>query len=181
MPRLDGIELIKRIVRDHSDVDVIAITGYEQQYKYTHIIGLGASDFIGNINELEGKINRIIRERSLRAGLRRLSRLDPFTGLYNRGYFEENLRCEVVRAFRQHYGFYLLLMDIDNLKLYNDKYGHRKGDELIKELAEIIIGEHSQKRGLCVSLWGRRVRRSDSSCQQASGTDDSGKASQQIP
>ncbi|MDH3850968.1 MAG: response regulator, partial [Deltaproteobacteria bacterium] len=66
MPRMDGIELIKRIKTKFDDVDVIAITAYEMTYKYTDIIALGASDFISkpfNVNELEAKLNRILRER----------------------------------------------------------------------------------------------------------------------
>ncbi len=142
MPRMDGIELIKRIKTDFDDVDVIAITAYEMTYKYTDIIALGASDFISkpfNVNELEAKLNRILRERRLRAGLRRLSTRDGLTGLYNRRYFDENLKHEASRAFRQNYSLYLLFIDLDGFKAYNDKYGHQQGDKLLRELAEVIL------------------------------------------
>jgi len=143
MPRMDGIELIKRIKVGFEDVDVIAVTVYGTVYDYTEVIGVGASDFIDkpfNVNELEAKINRIIRERSLRAELKRLSTRDGLTGLYNRRYFEGNLRHEAIRAFRQNYSLYLLFIDLDNLKGYNDSYGHQQGDNLLKELAKIILG-----------------------------------------
>jgi two-component system cell cycle response regulator len=142
MPRMDGIELIKRIKTDFDDVDVIAITAYEMTYKYTDIIALGASDFISkpfNVNELEAKLNRILRERRLRVGLRRLSTRDGLTGLYNRRYFDENLKHEASRAFRQNYSLYLLFIDLDGFKAYNDKYGHQQGDKLLRELAEVIL------------------------------------------
>ena len=141
MPRLNGIGLIKRIAADYSDTDVIAITGFQTEYNYTDIIALGASDFISkpiNINEFEAKIKRIVRERSMRFELRQLSICDALTGLYNRRYLDENLRNEAIRASRQHYDLYLLLIDIDNFKIYNDKYGHQQGDRLLKELAQII-------------------------------------------
>ncbi len=143
MPRMDGIELMKRIKADFEDVDVIAVTVYETEYNYTDVIGVGASDFIAkpfNANELEAKINRIIRERSLRAELKRLSTRDGLTGLYNRRYFDQNLRHEAIRAFRQDYNLYLLFIDLDNLKGYNDHYGHQQGDNLLRELAKIILG-----------------------------------------
>ena len=76
MPRMDGIELTKQIKADLEDVDVLVVTGYQEEYKYTDVIEIGASDFISkpfNINELEAKINRILRERNLRAELKRLS------------------------------------------------------------------------------------------------------------
>jgi diguanylate cyclase (GGDEF)-like protein len=118
------------------------VTGYQEEYKYTDVIEIGASDFISkpfNINELEAKINRIIRERELRAELKRLSIRDGLTSLYNRRYFDENLKREAIRAFRQRYGLFLLLVDVDNFKEYNDQLGHQKGDDLLKELARIMM------------------------------------------
>jgi diguanylate cyclase (GGDEF)-like protein len=143
MPRMDGIELIKRIKADFEDIDVIAVTVYGTEYNYTEVIGVGASDFIDkpfNADELEAKINRIIRERSLRAELKWLSTRDGLTGLYNRRYFDQNLRHEAIRALRQNYNLYLLFIDLDNLKGYNDNYGHQQGDNLLRELARIILG-----------------------------------------
>ncbi|MGB6375495.1 MAG: diguanylate cyclase [Syntrophobacteria bacterium] len=142
MPRLNGVGLIKRITSDFSDTDVIAITGYQTEYNYTDIISLGASDFISkpiNIDEFEAKIKRIVRERNMRFELRRLSTCDALTGLYNRRHLDDNLQNEAIRASRQHYDLYLLLIDIDNFKVYNDKYGHQQGDRLLQELARIIL------------------------------------------
>ena len=142
MPRMNGIELTAQIKANFEDIDVLTVTGYETEYKYTDVIEVGASDFISkpfNINELEAKINRIIRERELRAELTRLSIRDGLTGLYNRRYFDDNFKREATRAFRQHYGLFLLLVDVDNFKEYNDKLGHQKGDELLKELARLMM------------------------------------------
>ena len=141
MPRLNGIGLIRRIAVGYSDTDVIAITGFQTEYNYTDIIALGASDFISkpiNMNEFEAKIKRIVRERNMRFELKRLSNCDALTGLYNRRHLDENLRKEAIRASRQHYDLYLLLIDIDNFKLYNDRNGHQQGDRLLKELAQMI-------------------------------------------
>jgi two-component system cell cycle response regulator len=141
MPRLNGVGLIKRIASDFTDTDVIAITGFQTEYNYTDIIALGASDFISkpiNIDEFEAKIKRVVRERNMRFELRRLSTCDALTGLYNRRHLDENLPNEAIRASRQRYDLYLLLIDIDNFKVYNDKYGHQQGDRLLQELAQII-------------------------------------------
>ena len=141
LPHLDGVGLIKRIAADFRNTDVIAITGFQSEYNYTDIIALGASDFISkpiNINEFEAKIKRIVRERNMRLELRRLSTYDALTGLYNRRHLDENLRNEAIRASRQDYDLYLLLIDVDDFKTYNDKYGHQEGDRLLRELAQII-------------------------------------------
>jgi len=142
MPRMDGIELIKKITTEFDDVDIIVITAYEMTYKYTDIIALGASDFISkpfDINELEAKLNRVSRELELRAELKRLSTRDGLTGLYNRRHFDENLNHEVRRALRQSYSLHLLFIDLDGLKQYNDQYGHQEGDYLLRGLAEVIL------------------------------------------
>lgn len=141
MPRMDGIELIKRIITDSPGVDIVAITGYSSQYKYTDLIDLGAADFISkpfDVGILEARINRIIRERALKAELKRLSAVDGLTGLLNRRYFDENLKHEANRAARQHYDLYLLLIDIDNLKIQNDRLGHPQGDGLIRQLGSVV-------------------------------------------
>jgi len=144
MPRMDGLELIRRIRADiGGDVDVIAITGHHSEYSYTDIIEVGASDFMRKpffSDELEAKINRISRERCQLAELKYLSTRDCLTGLYNRGHFDKNLRHEAARALRQQYDLFLLLIDVDNFKRYNDKHGHQRGDNLIRELAKKISG-----------------------------------------
>jgi diguanylate cyclase (GGDEF)-like protein len=153
---MGGLDFIKKIKGDFDDIDVIAITGFHAEYKYTDVIEVGASDFISkpfNINELEAKINRVIRERKMRTELKRLSVRDGLTGLYNRRYFDDNLRREASRSFRQQYGLFLLLIDIDHFKEYNDKYGHQQGDELLKNLAEIMM-LHSRKNVDSVYRYG---------------------------
>jgi diguanylate cyclase (GGDEF)-like protein len=142
MPRMDGIELIRRIIANFPGVDIIAVTGYSSQYRYTDLIDLGATDFISkpfDVGLLEARIKRIVRERALRAELTRLSAVDGLTGLLNRWYFDENLKHEANRAVRQHYDLYLLLMDIDNLKIQNDRSGHYQGDSLIRQLASVLL------------------------------------------
>jgi len=60
---------------------------------------------------------------------------DPLTGLYNRQYFEEELaRCRNPR----HWPVSVLVIDVDDLKLINDTYGHARGDLVLKKAAEAI-------------------------------------------
>ena len=64
-----------------------------------------------------------------------LSRLDSLTELYNRRLFDTLLKNEVLRCKRYHNVFSLLLMDIDHFKKINDRFGHPKGDEVLKTIA----------------------------------------------
>ncbi len=70
MPGMDGIELIKEIKSRHPDADVISVTGYAGDFTFTDVINAGASDFIlkpFTENEVQAKLNRVIKERQLRA------------------------------------------------------------------------------------------------------------------
>ncbi|MGO9534484.1 MAG: diguanylate cyclase [Syntrophobacteraceae bacterium] len=141
MPRMDGMQLIEFIVRNYDDIDIIAITGHLIRYRYTEVVDAGAADFITKpftLNELEAKLNRLIRERGLREQLSKLAIRDPLTGLQNRRSFEENARKEAIRTIRYQHTLYLFFMDVDNFKKYNDLYGHQAGDELLIETAGLL-------------------------------------------
>lgn len=141
MPRMDGMELIEYLVKNHKGIDLIAITGHTMSYQYTDVIAAGAADFIAKpftINELEAKLKRILRERYLRQELERLAVKDPLTGLYNRRLFRRTVCKEASRAARYHHPLCLFFLDIDNFKDYNDLHGHQAGDQVLVELAKIL-------------------------------------------
>ncbi len=141
MPRMDGMQLIEYIVQNHPEIDIIAITGHLMKYSYTEVVEAGAADFITKpftLNELEAKLNRLIRERSLREKLAKLAVRDPLTGLQNRRSFEENARKEAIRAVRYRHTLYLFFLDVDNFKKFNDLHGHQAGDALLVETANLL-------------------------------------------
>jgi diguanylate cyclase (GGDEF)-like protein len=63
---------------------------------------------------------------------------DGLTGLFNRRYFEELLNREFQRAERHGREFSLALVDVDDFKQYNDRYGHQVGDEALTALGAAI-------------------------------------------
>ena len=67
--------------------------------------------------------------------LERQSTIDPLTGLDNRRKFTRSFEREVSRARRNHLTLALAMIDIDNFKEHNDRYGHQQGDQLLIELA----------------------------------------------
>lgn len=143
MPRMDGMELIRHLVTDRNTLDIIAITGHSMKYKYTDVVAAGAADFITKpftLNELEAKLNRLIRERHLRRELERLATRDPLTGLYNRRFFQRVVRSEAIRATRYLHPLFLFFVDIDHFKDFNDQTGHQAGDDLLVKLADVFRG-----------------------------------------
>lgn len=70
---------------------------------------------------------------------------DPLTKLSNRRYFDQQLELEFARSRRTHEPLSLLIADIDHFKQFNDRYGHAKGDEILKLVARHLadrLGPH---------------------------------------
>ena len=70
--------------------------------------------------------------------LYQLARTDQLTGLANRRAIEERLSDEIRRAQRYRRELTVLLVDVDGLKVVNDRFGHPAGDDLIREVGRRI-------------------------------------------
>jgi len=70
--------------------------------------------------------------------LKKLVIKDNLTTLYNREYFFYRLNSEIQRAKRYNRTLSLLIMDMDNFKQINDRYGHLVGDQLLRVLSSTI-------------------------------------------
>lgn len=141
MPEMDGMELIRASRTRYPELSIISMTGYSEGYRYVDVINAGASDFINkpfDIEELEAKVRRILNERTLREELNRLSITDALTGLYNHRQFFLRLKEEVVRARRQKQDLSVVLIDLDDFKAFNDTHGHLAGDEILRDVGDII-------------------------------------------
>jgi len=66
---------------------------------------------------------------------------DGLTGLLNHRAFYERLHDEVVRARRYDLPLSLLMLDLDDFKRYNDRYGHPAGDEVLRRVGRILSTE----------------------------------------
>jgi len=80
--------------------------------------------------------------------LLRLSRTDRLTQLWSRGYWEERLNEEFMRAQRFGEPVTLVMFDIDHFKRINDTYGHPTGDEAIRLVAR-LLRESSREIDIC--------------------------------
>ncbi len=86
---------------------------------------------------LVGTILDITERKQTEEKLRYMSTHDPLTGLYNRGFFQEELeRLELGRQFPVS----IVVSDIDKLKYVNDTLGHAEGDDLITRAALMLKG-----------------------------------------
>uniref|UniRef100_A0A831UG05 diguanylate cyclase n=1 Tax=Geobacter metallireducens TaxID=28232 RepID=A0A831UG05_GEOME len=70
--------------------------------------------------------------------LEQLSITDPLTGLYNRRFLKRRMEEELARSIRQNLSLTVMLIDLDNFKIYNDLCGHLAGDRALKKMARIL-------------------------------------------
>jgi len=97
---------------------------------------VAALDFLLNISR--DLLDPTIVEREVLGVLEHRSVTDPLTGLFNRYHFEATLRREVARCLRYGTRLALLLMDVDQLKAVNDRWGHQAGDRVLGRVARAI-------------------------------------------
>jgi diguanylate cyclase (GGDEF)-like protein/PAS domain S-box-containing protein len=69
---------------------------------------------------------------------RELSIVDDLTSLYNSRHFYVQLKIELDRANRYEQPLTLLLLDLDNFKVFNDAYGHIEGDQVLQRLGQVV-------------------------------------------
>lgn|GEM_PF-1156032 len=87
-------------------------------------------------DKITGVISDITELESYREKLEYMSLHDNLTGLYNRAFFEEELKRY---AGSRDYPISIIMIDLNGLKLINDSLGHDKGDKLLRTCAEVLL------------------------------------------
>ncbi len=159
MPEIDGFELtgMIRAEKRFSNIRIIMVTSDQKTESYLRALQIGASDFITkpfneeillarmrvhlNNKRLYDDLATAFGElRALKNKLERLSTTDGLSGLYNHRHFYELFLAETERAKRDGSPLAFLMCDIDHFKKFNDTYGHLVGDNVIKAVADTILG-----------------------------------------
>lgn len=102
------------------------------------------SPILGEDGEVLGAVvvfRDLTRVRSLEREMAYITSHDPLTGLLNRQDFEIYLEAALEQVRQRGTGHALLYLDLVELKLVNDCYGHVAGDELLRQIAELLRGE----------------------------------------
>jgi len=75
--------------------------------------------------------------------------MDSLTELWNHGYFQFILQIELEKAKATSRPLSLIMLDIDDFKIYNDVLGHQAGDDILKELASILKNQSRKMDVVC--------------------------------
>lgn len=94
----------------------------------------------------------IIGDKSEENILKRAAEIDHLTNIYNRRFAENALTNELYRQDRYGGQLTVLLIDVDNFKTVNDSLGHDIGDEVLKQVVEII--QSNTRKSDILARWG---------------------------
>jgi len=96
------------------------------------------SDDVRRIQKIAEQAAGAVESALMQDELFDMARRDRLTGLHNLRYFEEKYAEEFDRASRYGYPFSLIVLDIDDFKVYNDTFGHPMGNLLLKRLTVAV-------------------------------------------
>jgi diguanylate cyclase (GGDEF)-like protein len=93
------------------------------------------------------------RSDKLAERMQQMSREDGLTGLANRRYFDEMLQREWQRCMRDSSALSLMFIDVDHFKIFNDHYGHQRGDECLAAMGA-VLADHARRPGDLAARYG---------------------------
>jgi diguanylate cyclase (GGDEF)-like protein len=157
MPGLDGFATCK-LLKAHeatSNIPVIFVTAKGEVADLRQGLEAGAHDYLRKpfdpaelvvrvqaaerFKRKQDELDQALLELAARnRELARLAVIDGLSQLYNHSHFLKLLELEFSRAARYDKFLSVLMIDIDFFKRVNDRHGHRAGDRLLRELADIL-------------------------------------------
>jgi diguanylate cyclase (GGDEF)-like protein len=93
-----------------------------------------------------------LRSSSAHLGLQKLADTDGLTGVFNYRRFQMQLEIEVERCDRHGRALSLMMLDLNNFKRYNDRFGHQQGDTALQSIAATL--ERTVRRVDVVARYG---------------------------
>ncbi|AYA64153.1 diguanylate cyclase domain-containing protein [Alteromonas sp. RKMC-009] len=159
MPEINGFSLCRKLKSDERTrrIPVVFVTGLTEVSDQAKGFEIGAVDYITKPIEvplLRARVRTHVRLYRQTMQLESLAATDPLTGLSNRRKFDESLAHEIERCQRSQSELALLMIDIDDFKAYNDKYGHGKGDDCLITVAKLLKDNARRGTDLCCRLGG---------------------------
>ena len=98
-------------------------------------------DLLQYLQIFAGQASLALNNALLFGEMRKMARLDPLTGIFNRRAFFERAQEELKRSCRYGSDVSILMLDVDHFKHINDTYGHLVGDQVLQGVARLCQGE----------------------------------------
>jgi diguanylate cyclase (GGDEF)-like protein len=139
------------------EVPVIFVTARDREEDEERGLALGAVDYITkpvSAAIVRARVRTHLELKLQRDQLARHAMLDGLTGIANRRSFDARLARELQGSAQRAPASWLLLIDVDHFKQYNDHYGHGAGDECLQQVAGALQAEFSRRADLVARYGG---------------------------
>jgi two-component system cell cycle response regulator len=148
---IDGLRLATQFkaIELLRHVPIIMMVDEDEQHLMLKALDLGVNDYLItpiDFNELFARVKTQVRRKRYQEALKSnyqesvsMAVTDGLTRLYNRHYLDTHMKNMVVQSLQTVRPMSVVIMDMDHFKSVNDTYGHDVGDEVLKQLANIII------------------------------------------
>ncbi len=110
----------------------------KQKQKIWTQLKISSSTSVNSPTTLTICLDNITERKQAQLELEHLAMHDSLTGLYNRYYFESSLEQMAEDAKRYKRSHALIYIDLDYFKVINDTFGHHRGDEVLREIAQLL-------------------------------------------
>ncbi len=156
LPVMNGFEVTHRIrsfeaMQKWAWTPIVFLTASDSQANLVMAIEAGADDYlVKGVPEdvLHAKMKAMARIAAMRQllsianlKLEQQASRDGLTGLFNRRWMDLNVDHAWEESVRKSCPFAILMLDIDNFKKYNDRYGHQAGDDCLRAVAHAVETE----------------------------------------
>jgi diguanylate cyclase (GGDEF)-like protein len=143
LPGMSGFQICEKVKSDPSlrDIPIIFVTSHSDRDFEVKGLEIGAADFIAkpvNAALVLARVKTQLRIKRLTDDLRRSATKDLVTRLPNRVSFEEILTKEWARNLRSGNEIGLLMVEVDHLDAYTDRYGHTMVDQTMRKVANAL-------------------------------------------
>jgi len=158
MPKIDGFETIVKLKEKEEtrNIPVIFITGLTDSKDEEKGLSLGGADYITkpfSPEIVKLRVRNQMRLLDYIHTIEDIGKRDPLTNMPNRRSFDERIYLEWKRAMREKSIISLLIVDIDNFRVFNDTYGHLRGDLVLTTIANLIT-QTLKRPGDFAARWG---------------------------